>query len=208
MCAFRLFCLALTAGSLRLAVLEDEEEERRELEEMKHKGKRRKISWMIEGLITWPVAHLDETSVYLNASLFCLCLSLRLGIKEDEEEMRMEEEEMKRKLAMKAKRRKTWCWTLFAWLVWSKVSYIEQAQHSFCAILQLMLFISNYQNRGSVLHYQEPIFNSWALENVIYCVSLMPFFYIIGNDHEITINRTESTSALVYVQDFKSVLFY
>lgn len=54
-----------------------------------------------------PLAHLDETSVYLNTSLFCLCFSLRLGIKEDEEEMRLEEEEMKRKQVMKAKRKKT-----------------------------------------------------------------------------------------------------
>lgn len=45
MCASRVFCLAPCAGSLRLAVLEDQEEERRELEEMKRQGaKKKKIS--------------------------------------------------------------------------------------------------------------------------------------------------------------------
>lgn len=108
-----------------------------------------------------------------------------MGIKEDEEDMRLEEEELKRKQAMKSKRKKTWrCWLIDIYGV--KAVALSRLNTSLChSATNITLFISSYQNRESVLHYQEPIFNSWALDKVIYNALLMPFFYI-GKDHGIT----------------------
>lgn len=67
------------------------------------------------------------------------------------------------------------------WLMWSKRQLRWADSTLPCAILQfnITLFISNYQNRESVLHYQEPIFNSWALDKVVYNALLMPFFILV-----------------------------
>lgn len=102
-----------------MAVLEDEEEERREQEDLKRQNaKRRKLKWCHTNtsvISPNPVrpsqtvrsrGHVVAT-VNLNASFFSpIHFSLRMGIREDAEDIRMEEEERKQKLAMKAKRKK------------------------------------------------------------------------------------------------------
>lgn len=86
-----------------MAVLEDQEEERLELEDWPRSEKSDMILFDRRVLLSsddWRPFRSLMTS-------FFLYFSLRLGIKEDEEDMRLEEEEeMKKKLAMKAKRKK------------------------------------------------------------------------------------------------------
>lgn len=65
MCASRVFCLAPCAGSLRLAVLKDQEEERRELEEMKRLEEKDIMNYWGTEKQNEPFPHLDKTGVYL-----------------------------------------------------------------------------------------------------------------------------------------------